>query len=62
MMDEYDFDNDEDRKAFRKEQEKIKALRRKQYMQKEFKKKRNVVIYLLNETIDKIHSFLTRWY
>lgn len=62
IIDEYEFKNDEEKDLFKKEQEKVKALRRKQYMQKDYKKKRDVIIYLLNERINKLHAHLTDFY
>ena len=60
--DEFEFESKVHEKFFSDEQRKIKALRRKQYEQKNFQKMRDVTIYLLDERKDKIVDYLERWY
>ena len=60
--DEYEFENILHEKIFLEQQRKLKALRRKQYSQKNQKKMREVTIYVLDEHKDKIIYFLENWY
>jgi hypothetical protein len=62
MKDEFYFDSKAHETMFLKEQRRIKALRRKQYSEKNYLKKRDVTIYLIDQYKDKIIEFLELWY
>ena len=47
---------------FEDEQKKLKALRRKQYMQKDLQKKRDVTIFVIDEYKHRMQEFLEAWY
>lgn len=60
--DEYEFENKLMEKSFEQDQRKLKALRRKQYEQRNKQKMRDVTIYLVDENKNKIVAFLDKWY
>jgi hypothetical protein len=62
MKDEFYFESPEMEKMFLDEQKRIKALRRKQYAEKNYSKKRDVTILIIDEYKDKIVEFLQLWY
>ena len=62
MKDEFYFDSKALEQMFLKEQRRVKALRRKQYSEKNYLKKRDVTIYLIDQYKDKIIEFLELWY
>ena len=62
MKDEFYFDSKAHENMFLKEQRRIKALRRKQYSEKNYLKKRDVTIYVIDQYKDRIIEFLELWY
>lgn len=62
MKDEFYFDSRAHETMFLKEQRRIKALRRKQYSEKNYLKKRDVTIYVIDQYKDRIIEFLELWY
>lgn len=60
--DEYKFEDSDQEKEFEKEQRKLKAIRRKQYAQKNVKKKRDVTYYVIDEYRQKLLNYLEDWY
>ena len=62
MKDEFYFDSKVLETLFLKEQRRIKALRRKQYSEKNYLKKRDVTIYVIDQFKDRIVEFLELWY
>lgn len=60
--DEYDFENEFHEKLFEDEQRKYKSMRRKQYAQKEQKKKREVTIFVVDQYKDHLTDYLDEWY
>ena len=60
--DEYDFENRFHEKLFENEQRKYKSMRRKQYAQKEQKKKRHVTIFIVDQYKDHLTDYLDEWY
>ena len=62
LKDEYYFESDVLEKQFKDEQRKVKALRRKQYADKNYQKKRDVTIYVVEEFKDKVIEFLDLWF
>lgn len=62
FKDDFQFDSRYDVKLFEEEQKRLKALRRKQYEQRNYQKMRDVTIYVADEQNNKIVDFLERWY
>ena len=62
MKDEFYFDSKALEHMFLKEQRRVKALRRKQYSEKNYLKKRDVTIYVIDQYKDRIIEFLELWY
>lgn len=62
MKDEFYFDSKVLEKLFLEEQRRVKALRRKQYSEKNYLKKRDVTIYIIDQFKDRIVEFLELWY
>ena len=62
MKDEFYFDSKALEQMFLKEQRRVKALRRKQYSEKNYLKKRDVTIYVIDQYKDRIIEFLELWY
>lgn len=60
--DEYVFDNKMVERMFDAEQRRTKALRRKQFMQRDRQKMRDVTIFVIDEYKDKILEYFERWY
>lgn len=60
--DEYMFDNQFNEKRFEEEQRRLKALRRRQYDQRNEQKQREVTIFVVDEQKDKILEYFERWY
>lgn len=60
--DEYFFDDHFDEKRFLEEQRKIKHIRRKQYSQKDVKKKREVTLFVVDKYKDRLAEYLELWY
>jgi hypothetical protein len=60
--DEFFFRNPYLERLFEDEQKKLKVLRRKQYMQKDQQKKRDVTIFIIDEYRNKMAEFLESWY
>lgn len=62
FKDEYHFDTESHVKMFQNEQRRMKALRRKQYAQKNKLKSREVTIFSLNEQKYPIIEYFEQWY
>ena len=62
MKDEFYFDSKALENMFLKEQRRVKALRRKQYSEKNYLKKRDVTIYVIDQYKDRIIEFMELWY
>lgn len=62
LKDEYYFESPILEEMFRKEQRKLKALRRRQYAEKNYQKKRDVTIYVIEDYKDKVIEFLDLWF
>lgn len=62
LKDEYYFESKVLEKMFTKEQRKLKALRRKQYAEKNYQKKRDVTIYVIEQYKDRVIEFLDLWF
>lgn len=62
LKDEYYFENKVMEKMFKEEQRKLKALRRKQYAEKNYQKKRDVTIYVIEQYKDRVIEFLDLWF
>ena len=60
--DEYTFNTSLDEKMFAEHQKRVKAMRRKQYGQRNQTKMREVTIYVKDEEKAKIIDYLERWY
>jgi hypothetical protein len=62
MKDEYEFDSKVHEDLFKEEQMKAKVQRRKQYMEKDQQKKREVTIFVVDQYKDKFIEYLDDWY
>jgi hypothetical protein len=62
LKDEYYFESPILEEMFREEQRKLKALRRRQYAEKNYQKKRDVTIYVIEDYKDKVIEFLDLWF
>ncbi len=60
--DEFEFESKFHEGLFEDEQRKMRSLRRKQYTQKEHKKKRDVTIFIVDEYKDHLTEYLEEWY
>jgi hypothetical protein len=60
--DEFKFDTRILEEMFMEEQRRLKALRRKQYSEKNYLKRRDVTIYVIDQYKDKVVEFLDRWF
>ena len=59
---EFKFDSTILEKMFVEEQRRLKALRRKQYSEKNYLKRRDVTIYVIDQFKDKVVDFLDLWF
>lgn len=59
---EFYFDSKYQEKVFNEEQRKLKVLRRRQYADKNYLKKRDVTIYVIDQYKDKVVDFLDLWF
>ena len=62
LKDEYYFESPVLEEMFKEEQRKLKALRRRQYAEKNYQKKRDVTIYVIEDYKDKVIEFLDLWF
>lgn len=62
LKDDYEFDSKVHEELFTEEQRKIKAQRRKQYAQKDYQKKREVTIFVVDQYKDRLIEYLDQWY
>ena len=62
FKDEFHFDTKILEDMFMEEQRRLKALRRKQYSEKNYLKRRDVTIYVIDQYKDKVVEFLDRWF
>lgn len=62
FKDEFHFDTQILEDMFMEEQRRLKALRRKQYSEKNYLKRRDVTIYVIDQYKDKVVEFLDRWF
>lgn len=62
MKDEFYFESPQMEQMFLDEQKRVKALRRKQYSEKNYSKKRDVTIFVIDQYKDRIVEFLELWY
>lgn len=62
MKDEYEFDSKVHETLFKEEQMKAKVQRRKQYMEKDQQKRREVTIFVVDQYKDKFIEYLDEWY
>ena len=60
--DQFEFDCQLHEHMFEEEQKRIKALRRKQYEEREMDRKREVTIFVIEEHKDKLMEYLDNWY
>ena len=62
LKDEYEFDSKLHENLFKEEQMKAKVQRRKQYMEKDQQKRREVTIFVVDQYKDKFIEYLDEWY
>lgn len=62
FKDEYNFGSEAFERLFKEEQRRIKALRRKQYEQRNEPKRREITIFVKDPAENKIQEFLENWY
>lgn len=62
LKDEYYFESPILEEMFKEEQRKLKALRRRQYAEKNYQKKRDVTIYVIEDYKDRVIEFLDHWF
>ena len=62
FKDEFRFDTRVLEDMFMEEQRRLKALRRKQYSEKNYLKRRDVTIFVIDQYKDKVVEFLDRWF
>lgn len=62
LMDEFHFDTRVLEEMFLEEQRRLKALRRKQYSEKNYLKRRDVTIFVIDQYKDKVVEFLDLWF
>jgi len=62
LKDDYEFDSRVHEELFTEEQRKIKAQRRKQYTQKDYQKKREVTIFVVDQYKDRLIEYFDQWY
>lgn len=62
LMTDYEFASYLDREKFTEEQRKVKALRRKQYQDRDKARNRKVTIFVVNEYKDRLMEYFEEWY
>jgi len=62
LMDDYEFETFLDRQKFSEEQRRLKALRRKQYQERDKARNRQVTIFVVNEYKDRLMEYFEEWY
>jgi hypothetical protein len=62
LKDEYYFESPVLEEMFKEEQRKLKALRRRQYAEKNYQKKRDVTIYVIEDYKDRVIEFMDLWF